>query len=172
MWFSVAGVGAQGAVSSSSIPSLLPHGSPTSSGHTGLDLVLRSEASLQDSLQWSCSDWSPAVQNLGQHPERLGRNHCLCLLAFLVSIYCICKVPLPWGARGSAWKRGVLSDTQERLRLCKARRLGCPSGYFLLGSGVLPPGRLRGPGVGVGYSVASWERGGRGYGADFCPRTR
>lgn len=39
-----------------------------------LDVVLRSEASLQGSLVWGCPDWSPAVQNLRQHPEHLGRE--------------------------------------------------------------------------------------------------
>lgn len=82
--------------------------------------------------------WSPATQNLGPHPEDLGR-------APLGSNTLYLQVSPPLGARTQAWKRRTLwsLNTQERLQLCEARRPGCPSKY-LLGSINLPQGRLLG----------------------------
>lgn len=98
-----------------------------------LDLVLKSEASLQGSLLWGCPDWSPAVQNLGQHPELLGRGP---LPAWFQStVFARCSSP---GESGRQPGRGESCQAE----VLKARRLGCPSRYFLLGSGDLAPGRL------------------------------
>lgn len=73
-WFSVVRAGAQGTVTYSPTPQPSSPWQSHLPRTPELDLVLRSEASLRGSLSWGCPDWSPAVQNLGQHPEHLGRE--------------------------------------------------------------------------------------------------
>lgn len=96
-----------------------------------LGLESRSKASLQGSLAWGCKGTAISGAQQGtiyNHTQRTWEGHC-CLLGS--NEWYLCAAP-PLGSQDTAWKRGTMSapDTQERLRLCKARGQALPPGFF------------------------------------------